>query len=711
MKKYIYSFIGAIVCLSMFTSCDDYDDSGIKEEIADLEDRITTLEGYCSDLNSQISSIKTVIEAIESAVYVTSVTTLSDGYLISFSNGTSFTINNGSDGEDGSDGSTPIISVTIIDGVYYWTINGDLVTDSEGNYLRASAQDGSLGTTPQLKIENGYWYVSYDGGETWEILGEATDSKVRYITTVSYDDNYLYITLYDGTVLSICMEVELDIDFDLPEVGITVGGQSIEIAYTINGADENTIVKVVTKDGYKASLSISSISTGYITITAPEEYLSSSVSVYVSNEETTIMRIISIRASGFIAVTYSAFVTGAGSGEVIVPVSTNIAYSISIPDDVDWLSYTETRATRTDSLVLAVSANETGVERNAILTITAEIDSTILETILITQTTLTSSVNSDWSVTYVGKDHDSYNDIVTFEGDEEGRYVTGLYIAEYVEGVGIDSLLVYRQELLDEDINTYDSSNGEGSYVTDFTYTANNDIYYDPLQDLEVYYAIMFGVDDSGKLTGEYKMSERFTPEVLDTPDTYFSWIGTWNYTDNNGTTGTLTISRHTAGYDYRMVQNAEVEDFPEFNAEYNSDGTVTIKATNTGETGTYSKYTYTVYWWGVFSVNSSYVYGTGTGYDVAIMTLGDDGLSATISSTEVTFSSGTGTTYRMGYFLYVSSSRYYTYTYAPWIYIPVDMTFSTSTASLTVPKSQNYADSLGEVVNGEQMPEFQVLE
>lgn len=37
--------------------------------------------------------------------------------------------------------------------------------------------DGKDGITPQLKIENGVWFVSYNEGETWEELGKATGDK------------------------------------------------------------------------------------------------------------------------------------------------------------------------------------------------------------------------------------------------------------------------------------------------------------------------------------------------------------------------------------------------------------------------------------------------------------------------------------------------------------------------------------------------------
>jgi hypothetical protein len=57
-------------------------------------------------------------------------------------------------GEDGKDGA-----------------NGTNGTDGKDG---ADGSNGQDGITPQLKIENGYWYVSYDNGTTWKQLAKAT---------------------------------------------------------------------------------------------------------------------------------------------------------------------------------------------------------------------------------------------------------------------------------------------------------------------------------------------------------------------------------------------------------------------------------------------------------------------------------------------------------------------------------------------------------
>ena len=81
---------------------------------------------------------------------------------------------------------------------------------------------GKDGITPLLKIENDYWFISYDEGVTWQQEGKAKgekgeqgiqgevgprgekgdkgDSMFQFVTQ---DDNYVYFTLADGTVIKI----------------------------------------------------------------------------------------------------------------------------------------------------------------------------------------------------------------------------------------------------------------------------------------------------------------------------------------------------------------------------------------------------------------------------------------------------------------------------------------------------------------------------
>lgn len=150
-------------------------------------------------MNTNISSLQTIVEALQNNDYITSCTPLMDngvqiGYTITFAKSGSIVIYygqngqdgaNGSDGKDGSNGAdgqddhSPVIGAkTDTDGVIYWTLDGEWLTDESGNKIPvhgrdgvngsngndgtngSDGQDGKDGITPQLKIEAGYWYIS-----------------------------------------------------------------------------------------------------------------------------------------------------------------------------------------------------------------------------------------------------------------------------------------------------------------------------------------------------------------------------------------------------------------------------------------------------------------------------------------------------------------------------------------------------------------------
>ena len=245
-----------------FTACHD----DIWNAIDDLDGRVTKLEELCKEMNTNISSLQTIVDVLQSNDYITGVVEITKdgkvvGYTITFGKHDPITIyhgqdgkdgQNGADGKDGQDGSssTPVIGVAKdTDGVYYWTLNGEWLLDDNGNKLPVSGtngkdgqngsngqdgtdgkdgqdgSDGKDGVTPQLKIEDGYWYISYDNGATWTQLGKATGEDGKdgqngangsngkdgkdgqdgdsMFQSVTQDDDYVYFTLADGTVIKI----------------------------------------------------------------------------------------------------------------------------------------------------------------------------------------------------------------------------------------------------------------------------------------------------------------------------------------------------------------------------------------------------------------------------------------------------------------------------------------------------------------------------
>ncbi len=224
------------------------------------------------------------------------------GYTITFSQSEPITIYHGTDGKDGADGEdgkdgadgkdgyTPTIGVAQDeDGAYYWTLDGEWLLDENGNKIKANGTDGKDGAdgsngndgangengadgkdgiTPQLEIRDGYWYISYDNGATWKKLGKATGEDGKdgangedgkdgedgtngtdgqdgkdgdsLFQSVTWDEEYAYFTLSDGTVIKIPLASDSEAEEgDLPPAN--------EIWYT--STDGNIVEPRVGDDG------------------------------------------------------------------------------------------------------------------------------------------------------------------------------------------------------------------------------------------------------------------------------------------------------------------------------------------------------------------------------------------------------------------------------------------------------------------------------
>ena len=230
MKKLLT--FAALLAVVALTSC-KYDDDDIWNSVHGLENRVAKLEELCKQMNTNISSLQTIVTALQNNDYVTGTTPLMKdgkeiGYTITFSKGNPITIYHGKDGQDGKDGTTPAIGVKQdADGVYYWTLNGDWLTDENGDKIKAEGTDGKDGTdgsdgedgtdgiTPKLEIREDYWWISYDNGTNWTQLGKATGEDGKdgedgiggdsMFTKVDYktSTDYVIFTLADGTQIKL----------------------------------------------------------------------------------------------------------------------------------------------------------------------------------------------------------------------------------------------------------------------------------------------------------------------------------------------------------------------------------------------------------------------------------------------------------------------------------------------------------------------------
>lgn len=409
MKK-LFILVATAAMIFVGSCSKEYDDSALNGRVDNLENRVAKLEELCKQMNTNISSLQTIVTALQSNDYITACTPLIEngtqiGYTLTFAKSGPIVIYhgqngkdgaNGSDGKggsngaDGQDGHSPVIGAkTDTDGVIYWTIDGEWLTDESGNKIPVQGRDGANGSdgkdgadgsngsdgkdgadgkdgiTPQLKIEEGYWYISYDNGVTWTNLGKATGENgadgEAFFQSVTQDEDYVYLALSTGEQISISKHHPLSIAFDKTEDICVVASQTYSIGYTITGADDNTVIKALAQDGFRAVVKKTDNATGTIEITTPAIILPSEVFVFVTDgKERTIMRSINF-VEGAILITTKSYSVDNDGGLVKIDLSTNIDYTVEIPEaDQAWISVAkiESRAAmRDETITLDVAPN------------------------------------------------------------------------------------------------------------------------------------------------------------------------------------------------------------------------------------------------------------------------------------------------------------------------------------------------------------------
>lgn len=201
----------------------------------DLKDRVDTLETKVaaleSKVNENVSSIAKLAEAAANAVTIASVTPNEDktSYTIKFSDGQTAVLTNGKDAE------APVVGMKEFEGEFYWTVNGEFMTNN-------GAKVPVSGKTPQFKIQDGKWYVSYDGKAWDEVPVSGTVEPKLEMTETETE----YVFTLGEAVIKIVKEKAFAIKVKA-DSRMVVSGQVVTIGYTLFGADATTHVVAESK--------------------------------------------------------------------------------------------------------------------------------------------------------------------------------------------------------------------------------------------------------------------------------------------------------------------------------------------------------------------------------------------------------------------------------------------------------------------------------
>lgn len=203
-RHYLLTLLAALA----LTGC--YNDDDLWDKVNEQDERIAALEKWQTQVNSDIATFRTLIDGKS---YITSVTPVNEngqtGQKISYITLTdgkagpeqSFTLYNG---KAGAASEMPVISARQeADGKWYWTLNGELLKDNDGNKVPATGDKGETGATGATGAtgETGATGATGAAGTSAPTPQLSTGANLPSGATVTpspKDDNAIYLSIDGG---------------------------------------------------------------------------------------------------------------------------------------------------------------------------------------------------------------------------------------------------------------------------------------------------------------------------------------------------------------------------------------------------------------------------------------------------------------------------------------------------------------------------------
>jgi len=395
MKRFL-SILSLVVFGFASMSC--YDDSELWETVEDLDGRVQTLEDLCTKLNTNLTALSTLVQSMEKGDYVVSVSPLKEGsvevgYRIVFKENGPVDIyhgqdgadgkdgqdgtdgkdgQNGTDGENGADGKTPEFGPKKdMDELYYWAVDGEFVLDAEGKKIPLV----TVGATPQLKIEDETWFVSYDDGNEWEELGAAVSVGIKEIEEV---DGELVITMADGSQIAVPLGSPMKVVLGEFDAATLQYGNDLVIPYTIEGVEGEAVVFLLKEgEGFVVELVEETATSGKVTVSqqeAAETEKKLKVGIFAVGEDgTTVSQAVRLVSGVFYSVegNKETYDVEAAGGKVEFTVATNAAFEVKT--GAEWITYAQTKAVEEKVLGFDVAANEGEAREAAVEIVSGDI--------------------------------------------------------------------------------------------------------------------------------------------------------------------------------------------------------------------------------------------------------------------------------------------------------------------------------------------------
>ncbi len=272
MKKLLLLFLASLTML--FVGCSQFDDSRIWDAIDELEEEQEKMQ-------EQIDAQQTLLNALANNLSIVSITPTAEGFLLTFSDGSTITVKHGEkgdkgdtgekgedgadgkdgqDGKDGADGDSLFQSVTWDEEYAYFTL-------SDGTVIKIPLASDSEAEEGNLPPANEIWYTSTDGNIVTP--NEISAFGVNIVSNTY--ENGQGVIVFDGDVTSIgdwafyyCWRL---VSVTIPDSVISIGETSFIRCESLTSI---AIPDSVTSIGYAAFQDCSSLTS----ITIPESVTS-----------------------------------------------------------------------------------------------------------------------------------------------------------------------------------------------------------------------------------------------------------------------------------------------------------------------------------------------------------------------------------------------------------------------------------------------------
>ena len=340
MRRRIRSGILALVApvfLAVLPGCTDM----FREELDETRAKLTALQELASAVNRDLTTLDLIVKELDDAhtILPESFRETDEGYEVSFRDEKKIFIPFGKDGVS----FIPVGVQDDTDGLFYWKVNGEWLLDAEGNKIRAGATDGIV---PQFEVrEDGYWWMSVDGGKTFEPFAPCSDMDglgvFRNVQQTA--QGKVILTLWDGQVLELASEFPFRMSFEGPvrDTVLIAAGELLPIPYKVivDGETDQPLVVTSGTDGtYLSSLVAEDGTSGVVKVQAPGDFVEGYILLSASCGGYSAVKMITFKPRRFSpALSCSTIRFGSGDGSQLIPFEANFDYVVSQPAE-PWLA-------------------------------------------------------------------------------------------------------------------------------------------------------------------------------------------------------------------------------------------------------------------------------------------------------------------------------------------------------------------------------------